>query len=289
MNTPDLVSLLPWPKPDANKYSRGKAVLVAGSASYPGAACMAAYATERVGAGYTEVYCAPEATSVLRCFRPTLVVRSWESWTSDDAPELHSDEHHPIACLIGSGMDAGDSEQMQLALRVLANVEAPALVDGGALTALATLEGGAVTSDRAEKGLPTVLTPHAGEAARLAKGIGIDADASHPADLARALSAAYRATVALKGPDTYICDAATERATVMTQGTSALAKAGTGDVLAGIIAGFLAQGMDPFDAVLLGTTLHAEAARAASADLTTISVTALDVAKYIPQAIRNLA
>lgn len=289
MNTSDLVSLLPWPKSDANKYSRGKAVLVAGSASYPGAACMAAYATERVGAGYTEVYCAPEALPVLRSFRPTLVVRSWESWVPRDMPQLRSEEQRPVACLIGSGMDPDDEQQMRLALKVLANVEAPALVDGGAFTALATPEGGTVANERASKGLPTVLTPHAGEAARLAKGVGLDADASHPADLARALSAAYQATIVLKGPDTHIADAATERTAVMTQGTSALAKAGTGDVLAGIIAGFLAQGMDAFDAALLGTTLHAEAARAASADLTVISVTALDVADAIPEAIRELA
>ena len=289
MNTPDLVSLLPWPKPDANKYSRGKAVLVAGSAAYPGAACLASYATERVGAGYTEVYCAPETMAILRGFRPTPVVRSWEAWVGRDAPELRSDEHHPLACLIGSGMDPEDDQQMRLALKVLANVEAPVLLDGGAFTALATAEGCAIANERAAKKPPTVLTPHAGEAARLAKGVGLDADASHPADLARALSAAYQATIALKGPDTHIVDAATERTAVMTQGTAALAKAGTGDVLAGIIAGFLAQGMDPFDAALLGTTLHAEAARAASADLTTISVTALDVADYLPHAIRNLA
>lgn len=288
MNAPDLISLLPWPKPDANKYSRGKAVLVAGSASYPGAACMAAYATERVGAGYTEVYCAPEALPVLRGFRPTLVVRSWESWVSRDTPELRSDQQHPIACLVGSGMDASDDEQMQLALRVLANAEAPVLVDGGALTAIATPEGIAIAAKRADKGLPTVLTPHMGEAHRLGSAIFLQ-DASHPVDLARALSAAYQATIVLKGPNTYIADAATERATVMTQGTPALAKAGTGDVLAGIIAGFLTQGMDAFDAALLGTTLHAEAARAASADLTAISVTALNVADYLPQAIRNLA
>lgn len=289
MNAPDLVSLLPWPAPDANKYSRGKAVLVAGSAAYPGAACLAAYATERVGAGYTEAYCAPEAVAVLRGFRPTLVVRSWEAWASREMPELRNDAHHPVACLIGTGMDPDDDQQMRLALKVLGSVETPALVDGGAFTALATPEGGAIVSDRAAKDLPTVLTPHAGEAARLAKGVGLDASATNPADLARALSAAYQATIVLKGPDTHIADAATERATVMTQGTPALAKAGTGDVLAGIITGFLAQGMDPFDAAVLGTTLHAEAARAASADLTTISVTALDVANAIPEAIRGLA
>lgn len=289
MSAPDLVSLLPWPKPDANKYSRGKAVLVAGSASYPGAACMAAYATERVGAGYTEVYCAPEAMSILRGFRPTLVVRSWESWASRDMPELRSEEHRPVACLIGSGMDPDDDEQMRLALKMLANAEASALVDGGAFTALATPEGRTIADERASKGLPIVLTPHAGEAARLAKGVGIVADASHPADLARALSTAYRATIVLKGPDTHIADAATGRSTVMTQGTSALAKAGTGDALAGIIVGLLAQGTDPFDAAVLGATLHAEAARIASADLTAISVTALDVVDRIPQAIRSLA
>lgn len=289
MNAPDLASLLPWPAVDANKYSRGKVVLVAGGAAYPGAACLAAYATERVGAGYTEVHCAPEAMTVLRGFRPTLVVRSWEAWLAGDAPELRGDERHPLAVLVGSGMGSEDDGQVRLALRVLASVKAPVLVDGGALAALATSEGVSIASERSAEGLPTVLTPHGGEAARLAKAAGIDLGTDRPVDLARGLSEAYRATVVLKGPDTHICDAATGRAAVMTQGTAALAKAGTGDVLAGMVAGLLAQALDPFDAALLATTLHAEAARAASAELTDIAVTALDVADAIPQAIWKLA
>ncbi len=289
MSTMDLASLLPWPKTDVNKYTRGKALVVAGSAAYPGAACLAAFATERVGAGYTEVHCAPEAVDVLRGFRPTLVVRSWDESIADEAFRARSDERHPLAAVVGSGMEADDAEQRRLVLRVLAAVEAPVLVDGGALAALATEEGRAIMRERAEGGFPAVMTPHGGEAARLAKPVG--ASEATDAALACALADAYRATVVLKGPDTLIArpGSAPEGALAMTQGTSALAKAGTGDVLAGMIGGLLAQGIPPFEAAVLGATLHAEAGRIAAADLSAISVTALDAIDRIPAAIRSLA
>lgn len=288
MNTLDLASCLPWPAADANKYSRGKAVVVAGSAAYPGAACLAAHATERVGAGYTEVFCAPEAVPVLHGFRPTLVVRSWDAWASDAIPQVRSDERHPCAVLLGSGMEGDDPDQRRLALRVLASAEAPVLVDGGALAALGTDEGRAASRERAASGLPIVITPHGGEAARLAEALGLVPEEGEA--LARSLSDALGVTVVLKGPDTFIAEpgASVQDAFVMNQGTSALAKAGTGDVLAGMIAGLLAQGLAPLAASALGAMLHAEAGRQAAADLTAIAATALDVVDRIPAAIRAL-
>ena len=72
-----LAALMPLPAPDANKYSRGKLALVAGSAEYPGAACLAALAAARVGAGYVEAFCAAEALPVLQGWRPSVVARPW--------------------------------------------------------------------------------------------------------------------------------------------------------------------------------------------------------------------
>lgn len=289
MTPADLTALLPWPAPDANKYSRGKAVVVAGSTAYPGAACLAAYATERVGAGYTEVFCAPGALDALHAFRPTLVARSWDVWSGGNAPVLRADEGRPCAVIVGSGMEPGDADQQRIALKVLSVAEAPALVDGGALAALATGPGRAALRERAAAGFPTVITPHGGEAERLSRAF--DVSATEGKALARALADALVVTVVLKGPDTFIATsgASAQDVYVMDQGTSALAKAGTGDVLAGMIGGLLAQGLDPRSAAALGATLHAEAGRLAAAELTAIATTALDAADRIPDAIRSLA
>ena len=82
----ELARLLPHPAADANKYTRGHLSLVAGSAAYPGAACLAAAAGERTGAGYTEVFCAGKSMITVRGWRPSLVVRDWRAWKPAKAP-----------------------------------------------------------------------------------------------------------------------------------------------------------------------------------------------------------
>ncbi len=279
-----LRALLPWPGAEANKYTRGRLVLVAGSAAYPGAACLAAFAGQRMGAGYTEVVCAPESVSVVRAFRPGLVVRSWEGRQVPEALRAPT-EKKPCACVIGPGFDARGNMEKALVNAVLTEVAPPVVVDGGALTLLAGEEGLALTKARAGVGQPLVLTPHEGEAARLEAAAGIS-PAKDPAERAAALALAYRATVVLKGPVTYISDGT--RTFGMTEGTPALAKAGTGDVLAGMIGALLAQGLAPMDSAVLGATLHARAGRAAADTLTDICVTPEDVVDALPQVIARM-
>ncbi|WP_139653655.1 NAD(P)H-hydrate dehydratase [Raoultibacter phocaeensis] len=277
-----LRGLLPFPKRDANKYSRGHLVLVAGSATYPGAACLASMAGQCMGAGYTEVATDPSAAPLARALRPSLVVTDDEAWLSREP--LVSSAHHPSACVVGPGFDPDDERSQCLLFHTLETADAPVLVDGGALTALATDEGRKRCAKRLAAKRPTVITPHGGEAARLAKPLGLPTDDA-PA-LANALALAYGVTVALKGPVTWISDG--EKEVCMDEGTSALAKAGTGDVLAGMIGSLLAQGLDPVDACLLAATLHARAARIAADELTAICVIAEDVIDYLPHAIKDM-
>ena len=315
-----VAALLPWPDEAANKYSRGKLVLVAGCADYPGAACLAATAAQRMGAGYAEVACDASCVAQVRAASPSLVVRPWDELA--DYARLDPDErglkeppvvrtapaarlaaarpmhaaprprvlgplapHHPLAFLVGSGMDAGDPLSTQLACTVLADAHAPVLVDGGGLGALATPEGRLLLRRRFVEGLATVITPHAGEAARLAEPLKLPTE--DPARLAQLLSLAYGVTAMVKGPVTYISNG--ESVFRMTDGTPALAKAGTGDVLAGMTASLLAQGLSPVDACALASTLHARSAQAAAKRLTSICVTAEDVVAAIPEAIESLS
>lgn len=279
-----LGALIPWPDRAANKYTRGRLVVVGGSALYPGAACLAAFAGQRMGAGYVEVACDAQSVGTVRAHRPSLVVRDWDGWSPADLPA--SSDRRPLACVVGPGFDAADYVRAALALSVLEHVEAPVLVDGGAIAALATLAGADVARRRQARGLATVVTPHGGEAARMARSVGIDPD-FEPASLCLALARAYACTVALKGPDTYVSDGACVVA--VRWGTPALAKAGTGDVLAGMVGALLAQGLTPLDAAVLGATLHAEAGRVAAERLSDVCVTPEDVIDAIPQAVLSAA
>lgn len=309
----ELAALLPWPAEDANKYTRGKAVLVAGCARYPGAACLAARASQRAGAGYTQVLCAPESVAAVRQAGPSLVVEPWESLIelgrldcacgalggADCYPVTVNDARARAACtalfppaaarrprayLVGSGFDARDEESFDLARTVLANAQAPVVVDGGGLAALAQPALREVLRRRFVDGHATVLTPHAGEAARLAGPFDLSID--DPVAAARALSCAYGAVVVLKGPVTYVSDG--ERVARVAESTPALAKAGTGDVLAGVVVALAAQRLDVFDASILGVELHARAGLAAAERLTALCVTAEDVVECLPQAVKAL-
>lgn len=279
-----LAALAPWPDPQANKYTRGKLSLVAGAAAYPGAACLAGAAAERAGAGYTEVFCAGESLLAVRSFRPSLVARDWREWHPARQGARRADRTG--ACVIGCGFD-GDARQRELVAETVRAATGPVLIDGGALGLMADKAGQRLARERAERGVgPLVLTPHGGEAARLARGAELEGALGGP-ELAAGLARAYRALVVLKGPITFIADAEGIVET-MDRGTAALAKAGTGDVLAGIIGALLAQGLAPRDAAALGCALHAEAGRAAAQELTEICVSAEDVIASLPQAVRAI-
>ncbi len=278
----ELVALLPLPADDANKYTRGRLVVVAGSARYPGAACLAACAGQRAGAGYTEVVCAPEAVDLVRSCRSSLVVRSWLGWGAADLPADAPGK--PVAFALGPGFDAEDAACTRNAYLVLKHADAPVLVDGGALAALSTPKGRRLLKRRFVRGLPTVVTPHGGEAARLAEPFGLPTD--DPAGLARLVALAYGVVAVVKGPDTFVSDG--DDVVAVRCGTPALAKAGTGDVLAGVLGAFLAQGLEPTDAAVLAATLHALAGRCASVRRTDIGVVAEDVVEALPEAVSAL-
>lgn len=270
----DFVTL--QPAAEDNKYTRGKLVVVAGSPRFPGAAALAARAGQRTGAGYTEVVTAREAVDVVRAFAPSLVVRDLADWCPKDLPE--SSEAKPCAVCAGPGF-VGTEDEFSLVERVLKRAACPVLVDGGGLAGLGYVKTLKRLAARAEAGLPTIVTPHGGEAARLAAPFSLSA--SDPAQLAAGLSMALHVIVVLKGPDTYVADG--KRVEAMCEGTPALAKAGTGDVLAGMIAALLAQGVDPFDAAYAGAQLHARAGVAAARRYSAVSVTPEDVIEAIPE------
>ena len=276
-------TMLPWPAADANKFSRGKLVLVAGSKRYPGAACLSARASQRMGAGYTEVITDSDVVNVVRSASSSLVVRAREGWAANEIPA--STRAKPCAVLIGSGFDRADAWVAPLLADVLREAHCPVAVDGGALDALTDPQMAWRLRWRADEGLATVITPHGGEAARLARALDLAADLP-AAEMAVALARELHAVVVLKGPQTFVSDGG--RTEMLDAGTPALAKAGTGDVLAGMVGALLAQGFDAFDASCLAVYLHGRAGACAAERFTEISVCAEDVVEFISAAIKLL-
>ncbi|MCK2165249.1 NAD(P)H-hydrate dehydratase [Thalassospira xiamenensis] len=229
-----------WPGVDGHKYHRGH-LLVVGGASMTGAGRLVARAARRAGAGLLTVVADPSALPVYAADSPGIMTAPIASM--DD---LLKDCRHN-ALIMGPGFGVGD-ETCSRIIPLLHYCRCTVL-DADALTSFAEQPS---TLFFAIQG-PTVLTPHEGEFARLFPDIEGD-------KLSRARAAAKRsgATVLIKGADTVIA-APDGRAAINAIDAPWLATAGSGDVLAGIIGGLMAQGMEMFDAACMGAWLHARA------------------------------
>jgi hydroxyethylthiazole kinase-like uncharacterized protein yjeF len=226
------------PAADAHKYRRGLLAVVGGA--MPGAALLACNAAQRAGAGYVRLLAegAPHAS-------PDLVV--------DSRPLAESlDDDRIAAVLVGPGLGRDDAARDRL-VTVLAGA-APAVLDADAL---ALLDPDLLAGRTA----PLVATPHEGELARLERTFGC-ADDGGKVERARRLAEASAMTVVAKGPDTVVA-APDGRLACAGRSPSWLSTAGTGDVLAGIVASRLATGQEPFAAACQGLWLHGAAARRA--------------------------
>lgn len=253
-NQPDLWrDALPVASNDTHKYARGHAAVCSGGPSATGAARLAALAAARAGAGAVTVLSPASALQVNAMHLTAIMLARVEA-----AEELvgFAAERKLRSLVIGPGFGVGEkARDFVQAFLAKGDDSQSLIVDADAITSFkdapdTMFEACANSSVRA------VLTPHEGEFARL-----FDDLAGRPSKLERAREAARRSncTVVLKGPDTVIA-APDGRAAINTNGTPLLATAGSGDVLAGIIAGLTAQGMPPWEASCAAVWIHAEAA-----------------------------
>ena len=195
------------------------------------------------------------------------------------ADEVLEASERADSVVLGPGLGR-TPESFELAQLLLARIERPMLVDADGLNALA--EAGLETAGRRQAA--TVLTPHAGELARL---LGTSSGEVSAHRLASVREAAERsgAVVVLKGDDTLIAEAG--RLAISKGGSPALATAGTGDVLSGVVGAFLARGVAAFEAACAAVMVHADAGRRAAERLGTDSVMAGDVIDALPSAFRG--
>lgn len=293
VRTFDLPPLPPRPR-DGHKGTFGRVLVVGGHPDMLGAPVLAGTAAYRVGAGYVQIAVDRRLLPAALSVTPEIVGLALDA-SSNEALERAARQ---ADCLVlGCGM--GTSGASWRHLRRLLRLNRPTVLDADALNLLAASKRGELPSSgtprRSSVRLPDacVLTPHPGEMARLARWLGLgEAEAqTHPARrrLALAASAATGRVVVLKGAFTVVTTPPPEaRVYVEPSANPALAKAGTGDVLAGIIGGFIAQGLSAFDAAVLGVHTHARAGRLAADTIGGRSTLARDVVAAIAPTLQQL-
>jgi hydroxyethylthiazole kinase-like uncharacterized protein yjeF len=247
--------LLPWPDDDAHKHARGHAIVASGGRARTGAARLSARAALRVGAGLVTVLSPPDAIAENAAQLTAIMLREAENETA-----FAEAARNAQALLIGPAFGTSSAHYDLLNAAINTNPRCPLVLDADAITLLAPMTHGLSDDD--------VLTPHLGEFRRAFPGVW-SASATR-IDAALTAAAYARCVVLLKGPDTVI--------------TPFLATAGSGDVLAGFIAGLIAQGMSGFDAACAGAWLHGRCAEAVGPGLI-----AEDLTEILPAILNSLA
>lgn len=282
---------LPQRPKDANKGTFGKALVVGGSLSYPGAAALSATAAAHGGAGLVTLAVPRELQPILA---GSLFEITWLPLASNDGAHAAGGVDRLVerlkgydALLVGPGMTTEESAGQFLAalLPHLTGAETPwqgrAIFDADALNLLSARPNWPAL-------LPplSILTPHPGEMSRLT-GLSIAEINGSRIATARRYAQEWGHIVLLKGAHTVVAHP-DGRATVLPWAEPALAKAGSGDILAGAILAMLAQGLDPFRAAILGGFVHGLAGVMAASLEGPAGVSARELLTYLPRALRDL-
>jgi ADP-dependent NAD(P)H-hydrate dehydratase / NAD(P)H-hydrate epimerase len=267
----------PVPRIDGHKYARGHAIVMSGDLATTGAARMSARAALRAGAGLVTVASPRDALAVNASALTAVMVQATDT-VVEFAELLHDKRLN--ACVIGPGAGVGE-RTCDFVLTAL-SAKRHLVLDADALTSFAGAPDRLFEAIKSEPDPQLVLTPHEGEFPRLFS----DISNKHPlrSKLERVRAAAERssAVVLLKGPDTVVASP-DGRAAIAANAPPWLATAGAGDVLAGMIAGMLAQGAPAFEAACIGAWMHGEAAREAGPGLI-----AEDLSETLPAVFRRL-
>jgi NAD(P)H-hydrate epimerase len=279
---PEVLDGVPRRGAESTKFAAGSVLVCGGSPGLTGAPCMAAGAAMRAGAGYVTA-CVPQSLHAIFEGRllevMTVPLRDTEGTLHPMAVREALERAARVDTVVlgpGLGRDPG---AVRFARGLASAAELPLLLDADGLNAHAgELEA------LADRKAATVLTPHAGELGRL---LGIDSRdvQARRLECARRAASEARAVVVLKGDDTIVA-LPDGRAAISRGGAPALATAGTGDVLSGVIGAYLAKRMDPFHAACAAVFVHVSAGRHAAAEIGPEGVIASDVIDALPRAIR---
>lgn len=272
----DDLGRIPKRKPYSNKGTYGKVLMIAGSSGMSGAAYMAALAAYRMGCGLVRVFTPKCNQPVIQSCLPEAIVTAWDEASFPKKQLDEAMEWSDVAAL-GPGFGTGEIQSTILNY-VIRHYEKPFVVDADGLNLLSkNIE--LLYDTKA----PMVLTPHIGEMKRLT-GSTKEEILEDILLTAKGFAKEYHVTCVLKDARSVVSDGA--RTYINTSGNSGMAVGGCGDVLTGMIAGLLSQGMSPFDAACAGTYLHGRAGDLAKEKLTEYGMLATDVINHIGEAMK---
>jgi hydroxyethylthiazole kinase-like uncharacterized protein yjeF len=267
----------PVPKIDGHKYARGHAVVASGDIAATGAARLSARGALRAGAGLVTLASPRDALAVNASALTAVMVRAID--TPGEFAELLTDKRFN-ASAIGPG--AGLGQRTRDFVLTALSAKRRLVLDADALTSFADAPDHLFEAIKASDGPQVVLTPHEGEFPRLFSDISNKYPQRSKLERVRAAAERSGAVVLLKGPDTVVASP-DGRAAIAANAPPWLATAGAGDVLTGMIAGMLAQGVAAFEAATIGVWMHGEAAREAGPGLI-----AEDLPETLPAVTRRL-
>ena len=270
--------MLPDRPEDSNKGTYGRLLVIAGSKGMAGAAYLNAHAAYMTGAGLVRIYTSSDNREILQTLLPEAIITTYEEYNKEELLSLFT---WADSVCIGSGL--GMSRLSEKILKtVIEYVKVPCLIDADGLNLLA--ENKNYLNQMAERRF--VITPHMKEMSRLT-GTPVEELKADRIQILKDFISRYRITCVLKDSRTLI--ASEEKGIRMNlTGNSAMAKAGSGDVLAGVISGWMVQGKEAEDAAELGTYIHGLSGDLAKFEKGVYSVMARDLIEYISKALMKL-
>jgi len=257
---------------ESHKGTYGKLLIIAGSKGMSGAAYLNALSAYRVGAGLVRIYTCEENRAILQVQLPECIISTYKSF---DKESLKKELAFADTVLIGSGLGLSKTAE-EIFQFVLQTVSVPCVIDGDGLTLLAKMEQ---KGELLQRGT-FICTPHMKEMTRLLNNRSIDEIKTYRREVLRHFCNENGVTCVLKDARTLV--AGIEKHMVLNmKGNSGMAKAGSGDVLAGIITGLLGQGLSLFSAAVLGVYVHGCAGDMARDKLGEYGILAHDISDYI--------
>ncbi len=270
--------LMPKRQQASHKGSFGKILNIAGSSNFQGAAFLSSMGALKIGAGYVTLACPDSIVDNIASLTPDITFLSLSDSPLYNISLIEKNIHKFDVISVGCGI--GTDKRVLLffdkLISLLKTTKTPVIIDADGLNAISVL---------GIKELPEniILTPHEVELARL-MGVSVQEISENRIFFAKEASKKFNSVIVLKGYGSVICDI-NQNIIINKTGNSALAKAGTGDVLTGIISGLASQGCSPKDAAVLGVYLHGLSGDLASKELTEYCVLASDLINFIPKAV----
>lgn len=286
--TPHSVAeILPKRTLDGHKGSYGKTLVIAGSRKFPGAAALACLGALRSGTGYAKLASIESVIFAVASHSPDIIFELLPEFkgtlSASSAKDLIQLSTLADSLIVGPGL--GNTEDIKLIVKTLvqsSNINCPIVLDADGLSSIDKSLFDSINRDQ-----PLLLTPHPGEMAKIME-TDISTVCNNRLEFARSLASRSENVTVLKGAGTIVADPS-GRYAIVSEPSPALAVAGSGDVLSGIIGAMLAQQVSPFKAAIAGVYLHVQCGIKLGRDLGLAGVIASDIPAQIPLVIKTLS